>query len=61
MIHNMIIHYNCTRQFLVARVFADLPSLSPSIHEMIFILVIASVDGWPMRPHPRNTLSKPSN
>ena len=35
----MIIHYNCTRQFLVALVFADLPSLSPSFHEMIFILV----------------------
>ena len=28
---HMIIHYNCTRQFLVALVFADLPSLSPFI------------------------------
>ena len=28
----MIIHYNCTKQFLVALVFADLPSLS--FHEM---------------------------
>ena len=24
----MIIHYNCTMQFLVALIFADLPSLS---------------------------------
>ena len=30
-IHIMIIHYNCTMQFLVALVFADLPSLSPFI------------------------------
>ena len=29
--NNMIIHYNCTRQFLVALVFADLPSLSSFI------------------------------
>ena len=30
---HMIIHYNCTiyRQFLVALLFADLPSLSPFI------------------------------
>ena len=28
------------RQFLVALLFADLPSLSPSFHEMIFILVM---------------------
>ena len=27
------------RQFLVALLFADLPSLSPSFHEMIFTLV----------------------
>ena len=33
----MIIHDN--RQRLVPMVFADLPSLPPSFHEMIFILV----------------------
>ena len=33
----MIIH---TRQYLVTLLFADLPSLSPSFHEMTFILVI---------------------
>ena len=42
----MIIHYmyNCTiyRQFLVALLFADLPSLSPSFHEMIFTLIFLS-------------------
>ena len=39
----MIIHYNCTRQFLVALVFADLPSLSPFISivvPLIFLLVV---------------------
>ena len=33
------IHYNCTRQFLVALVFADLPSLFPFILRNVFILV----------------------
>ena len=28
---HIVIHYNCTRLFLVAFVFADLPSLSPFI------------------------------
>ena len=40
----MIIHYNCTRKFLVALVFADLPSLSPFISilvPLIFLLVVA--------------------
>ena len=32
-------YYNCTRLFLIALVIADLASLSPYIHEMIFILV----------------------
>ena len=36
---HMIIHYNCTRQFIVALLFADLLSISPSFYEMIFILV----------------------
>ena len=31
--HSLQLHY---RQFLVALLFADLPSLSPSFHEMIF-------------------------
>ena len=34
---HMIIHYQL--QYLVALLFDDLPSLSPSFHEMIFILV----------------------
>ena len=33
----MIIHYNCTRQFLVALVFGDLPSLSPFIFILVYI------------------------
>ena len=40
----MIIHCNCTRQFLVALIFADLPSLSPFIDfilvPLIFLLVV---------------------
>ena len=35
----MIIHYNCTRQFLVAIVFADLPSLS-----RFLLVVVAKVE-----------------
>ena len=34
--HSLQLHY---RQYLVVLLFADLPSLSPSFHEMIFILV----------------------
>ena len=34
-IHYIQLHY---REYLVALLFADLPSLSPSFHEMIFIL-----------------------
>ena len=34
--HSLQLHY---RQYLVAHLFADLPSLSPSFHEMIFTLV----------------------
>ena len=33
----MIIHYNCTRLFLVALVVADLPSLSPFIIILVYI------------------------
>ena len=38
--HSLQLHY---RQFLVALLFTDLPSLSPSFHEMIFILVYSEV------------------
>ena len=34
--HSLQLH---NKQYLVALVFADLPSLSPSFHEMIFTLV----------------------